>query len=81
MTRRPALEDHVVRSGTEPRSNTVLVFAGDMEWSRQENLALDVAGEVLGIRLRERVREQLGGTYSIRVSAGGSSLPDHEYLA
>ena len=77
----PGLEDHVVRSGTEPRSNTVLVFAGDMEWSRQENLALDVAGEVLGIRLRERVREQLGGTYSIRVSAGGSSLPDHEYLA
>ena len=77
----PGLEDHVVRSGTEPRSNTILVFAGDMEWSRQENLALDVAGEVLGIRLRERVREQLGGTYSIRVSAGGSSLPDHEYLA
>ena len=77
----PGLEDHVVRSGTEPRSNTVLVFAGDMEWSRQENLALDVAGEVLGIRLRERVREQLGGTCSIRVSAGGSSLPDHEYLA
>ena len=77
----PGLEDHVVRSGTEPRSNTILVFAGDMEWSRQENLALDVAGEVLGIRLRERVREQLGGTYSIRVSAGGSSLPDPEYLA
>ena len=77
----PGLEDHVVRSGTEPRSNTILVFARDMECSRQENLALDVAGEVLGIRLRERVREQLGGTYSIRVSAGGSSLPDPEYLA
>ena len=74
------IEDHVVRSGIEPRSNTVLVFTGDMEWSRQEVLTLDVAGEMLGIRLRERVREELGGTYSIGVNAGGSSLPDAEYL-
>ena len=75
------IEDHVVRSGIEPRSNTALVFAGEMEWSRRETLALDAAGEMLGIRLRERVREELGGTYSIIVNAGGSSLPDAEYLA
>ena len=74
------IEDHVVRSGIEPRSNTVLLFAGDMEWSRHEALTLNVAGEMLGIRLRERVREELGGTYSIGVNAGGSSLPDAEYL-
>ena len=74
------VEDHVVRSGIEPRSQTVLVYAGDMEWSRQEALTLTVAGEMLGIRLRERVREELGGTYSIGVNANGSSLPDPEYL-
>ena len=75
-----ALEDHVVNSGIEPRSRTVLVFAGDMEWSREEALTLTVAGEMLGIRLRERVREELGGTYSISVNADGSSLlPDPEY--
>ena len=73
------VEDHVVRSGIEPRSNTVLVFAGDIDWSRGEALALNVAGEMLGIRLRERVREQLGGTYSIGVNAGASTLPDTEY--
>ena len=75
------VEDHEVRSGIEPRSNTVLVFAGDMEWSRGEALALNVAGEMLGTRLREVVREQLGGTYSIGVSASASTLPDTEYLA
>ena len=74
------IEDHVVHSGIEPRANTVLLFAGDMEWSRQEALKLNVAGEMLGIRLRERVREELGGTYSIGVNASGSSLPDDEYL-
>ena len=74
------IEDHVVKSGVEPRSRTVLVFAGDMEWSREEALTLTVAGEMLGIRLRERVREELGGTYSIYVDAEGSQLlPDPEY--
>ena len=77
----PGLVDHAVYSGTEPRSNTLVLFAGDIEWSRQEALTLDVIGEVLGIRLRERVREQLGGTYSIGVRASASSLPDQEYLA
>ena len=58
----------------------MLAFAGDMDWSREEALALNVAGEMLGIRLRERVREQLGGTYFIGVNAGSSTLPDTEYL-
>ena len=74
------IEDHVVHKGVEPRSNSVLVYAGDMEWSREEALRLNVAGEVLGIRLRERIREALSGTYSIGVNAGSSSLPNAEYL-
>ena len=74
------LEDLTVRRGSEPRSRTALIFAGEAEWTRQEAFALSVAGEMLGIRLRERVREELGGTYSIWVDADGFSLlPDSEY--
>ena len=75
----PGVVDEVVRSGIEPRSNTIWVFAGEAEWGEGETLALDVAGEMLGTRLRERVREQLGGTYAIFVSAGASLIPDSEY--
>ena len=72
--------DEVVRSGVEQRSRTILLYAGDMDWSRQEALTIDVAGEILSIRLRERVREALGGTYSINVNtAGTQTLPDPEY--
>ncbi len=72
--------DEVVRSGLEQRSRTILLYAGDLEWSRQEALTIDVAGEILGTRLRERVREALGGTYSINVNtAGTQTLPDPEY--
>ena len=73
------LEDHVVRSGIEPRSRTVVVFAGDMEWSPQEALTLTAAAEMLTIRLRERLREELGGTYSVGVNARTRLLPDPEY--
>ena len=71
--------DEIVRSGIEPRSNSVWVFAGEADWDSSDVLALDVAGEMLNIRLRERVREALGGTYSIFVSARARQLPDHEY--
>ncbi|MDE2823283.1 MAG: insulinase family protein, partial [Chloroflexota bacterium] len=81
VVRPPGIEDHEVRSGIEPRSNTLLVFAGDADWSRGGALALNVAGDVLGIRLRERVREQLGGTYSISTHTRSSALPAPNYLA
>ena len=64
------IEEHVVRIGIEPRSQTILVYAGDAEWSRSEALAIRVAGEMLQIRLRERLREELGGTYFVNVNGG-----------
>ena len=81
VVRPPGIEEHEVRSGIEPRSNTLLVFAGEAEWGRGNALALDVAGDILGIRLRERVREQLGGTYSISTHTRSSALPAPNYLA
>ena len=73
------LVDHVVRSGIEPRSISAVVFAGDAEWDRQEAIALRAAGEMLQIRLRETLREDLGGTYFVSVNATLRSLPDPEY--
>ena len=50
-----------------------------MEWSRQEALTLTAAAEMLQIRLRERLREELGGTYSVGVNGRSRLLPDPEY--
>ncbi len=76
----PGVEEHVVRKGIEPRSRTILIYAGDALWTREEALTATVAGEILGTRLRERVREELGGTYAISVRASISAIPDSEYL-
>ena len=72
-------QEHTVRIGIEPRSTTVLAFAGEFGDNPEDTLALNTAAEMLEIRLRERLREQLGGTYSIGVNASSSRLPDPEY--
>ena len=77
----PGVIDETVNSGIEQRSNTVWVFEGESVWSREEALAVEVAGEMLGTRLRERIREALGGTYSISAWGSLSSIPDSEYQA
>ena len=73
--------DEVIRSGVEPLSNTVWTFAGAADWDSGQTLAFEVAGEMLGIRLSERVREALGGTYRISVDTRTAMAPDQEYRA
>ncbi len=75
----PGIEERIVRQGIDERSITRVAFAGDMDWSREASLELSALGEMLQIRLRERVREELGGTYSIGIGASASALPDPEY--
>ena len=73
------LEDHAVYFGIEPRSTTILIFAGDFDWSLEESLTFALMGRILNTRLREEIREELGGTYGVSVSASTSSIPDSEY--
>ncbi|MCR4339814.1 MAG: insulinase family protein [Gemmatimonadaceae bacterium] len=61
----------IVRRGVEPKASTRIAFTGPFEFNRANLLALGVLGDVLELRLRERLREELGGTYS--VGAGGSA--------
>ena len=71
--------DLTVYKGIEPRSRTRLVFAGEMDWSRPEAMALAALKEILQIKVRDRIEMELGSTYSIHVGASASLLPDPEY--
>ena len=70
-----------VYKGIEPRSQTRVVFTGPFDWTRESRYALRALGDVLRIRLREVLREDMGGTYG--VSAGGSGsrdpVPDYRF--
>jgi len=68
-----------VRRGVEPKARTVAVFTGTIDDSRENRYALETLAEVLRIRLRERLREDLGGTYGVDVGAGVQRFPEREY--
>ena len=68
-----------VRKGIEPKSQTSIIFAGDMEHSREKSYILGSIADLLDIRLREKLREDLGGTYGVRVTSSLSRRPDEEY--
>jgi zinc protease len=57
----------VVRKGQEPRANTVITFFSDTGLDEAESHRAESVAEVLQTRLREVLREQLGGTYSVGV--------------
>ncbi|MFQ5631375.1 MAG: M16 family metallopeptidase, partial [bacterium] len=68
-----------VKKGTEPKSSTHIVFTGPFEWSRQNSYHLQSMIEIVRFRLREALREDLGGTYGVRVSASPSHYPRENY--
>jgi zinc protease len=71
--------ERTVRKGLEPKSQTALVFTGPAEVSLRERWILNALAEVLEIRLREELREELGGTYSVSVGPSLSRTPRPQY--
>jgi len=68
-----------VRRGLEQKSRVRLLFTGPFVWNRQNRYDLQSMADVLNIRLREVLREDMGGTYGVGVSASRSHYPREEY--
>jgi zinc protease len=73
------VEKRDVRRGTEPKARTTIVFNGPFEWTRQNRYALASLAEVLRMRLRDVLREELGGTYGVNVSQSSERDPRQEF--
>jgi len=68
-----------VYRGMEPKSRVRLVFSGDARWDREGSYAMGSMADVLSIKLREVLREDLSGTYGTSVSASLYRDPREEY--
>ena len=69
----------VVKKGAEPKARTALIFTGPFEYTRQNRYYLSALAELLNIKLREALRENLGGTYGVSVAPGTSREPEPSY--
>ena len=76
---RGIIEKKVYR-GVEPQSQSVIAFSGPFDYDGwRNNFELAAMAQVLQIKLREVLREDLGGTYGVGVSASGRQYPREDY--
>jgi zinc protease len=68
-----------VDKGLEPKSRAQLVFSGPFQYDQLQRVAIRAMAQALEVRLRESLREDLGGTYSVSASANYSKVPREEY--
>jgi zinc protease len=71
--------EKTIRKGIEPKSQTRIVFTGPFEWSLRNRYIFDSLASALRIRLREVLREDLGGTYGVGVGLSLDHYPRGEY--
>lgn len=69
----------VVKKGTEPKAMVSLTFHGSEKWSRDTENDMRMLGEVLRLRLRQVLREDMGGVYGVQVGGGITRRPRQEY--
>ena len=72
----PGIVTKTVKRGIEPKSavNITMDFPYD-NFSSEENLKINLLGEVFNIKIRETLREDLGGVYSPRASLNWGYFP------
>ncbi len=68
-----------VRKGLEPQSQTQVIFTGPFEYTKENRLGMRMMTGALEIRLRELIREELGGTYGVNVSGTYEKYPEPQY--
>ncbi|MEP6779959.1 MAG: insulinase family protein, partial [Gemmatimonadaceae bacterium] len=68
-----------VKKGIAPQSNSLLILAGKAPWSREQSYLASSLSDLLEMRLTDRLREAMGGTYGVSVSASISRTPRQEF--
>jgi zinc protease len=63
------------KHGSEPKAFVEIEFHGDQPWSLESQDDMFVLGEILRMQLRDVLREDLGGIYSVSVNASIGRAP------
>jgi len=68
-----------VLKGIEPKSQAGMAFTGPFEYDPMHRVVMRALGDIVQTRLRDLVREELGGTYSIGASGSYTKVPQSAY--
>ena len=69
----------IVQKGIADQSQVLLLFHGSMEYNRLSRHRIRSMVDVFNIKLREELREEMGGVYSVSASPRIMELPESRY--
>ena len=69
-----------IRKGIDQKAQILLMYWDSMEWKFKERFRIQSMLAALRIRLREALREDLGGTYGVGAYPSLTHYPDPRYL-
>ncbi len=69
----------IYKKGKEKKAQASINFVGETAYDADENVQLQIANEVLQIKVIEKLREEMGGVYGASVSGGLNKLPYGKY--
>ncbi len=70
----------IIRKGIDDKSTVELLFHGQFDYNQENNLQLNALGEILQIKLIQRLRQQEGEVYAPRAGASYINYPDGRYV-
>ncbi len=73
------LHEETVIKGLEPKARVRMRFSGDFESTPDSRHQLRMLGKYMSMRLREVLREDLGGTYSVGARVNDRFHPHQDY--
>ena len=71
--------ENSVHKGMEPKSMVHITFTGSFEWNPENRHILESLKNVMEIKLREVMREDMGGTYGVWMWTSPSHYPKERY--
>jgi len=71
--------NHFAREMETPKTTIHIDLHGDIKYSRENSIMMDIVAELLDKRYTDVIREQEGGSYGVGVRASVDKLPREEY--
>ena len=72
--RKDVYQRHIVKRGTDPKSNVNITWEEEIPYDSSTDMAVNALGEVLTIKLVEKLREEEGGVYGVRARGNLSKI-------
>ena len=76
---RKGMHEVTINKGTDPKSSVRIYYQGETRYDPKEAFALRGLGDILTIKLIEKLREEEGGVYGVGARGSMSKLPYGSY--